>query len=130
MTDAGRPKEPCNLTDEQFVYILNEYSQGASDTEIKAYIWEHRGSYSNDLWDRWLKEEDIFSEAIKKGRILSEAWWTKSGRINLKDDKFNYTGWYMNMKNRFNWADKQDINQNNTGAPQVIVTKNYLPKND
>ena len=121
----GRPKEPCELTDDQFIYILTEYSQGASDVEIRAYIWEQRGSFSCDLWDRWLKEEEIFSGTIKKGRELSEAWWNKSGRINLKDKDFSYTGWYMQMKNRFGWADKQEINQTNIGAPQVIVTKNY-----
>lgn len=107
---SGRLKELCEFNDEQFIYILHEYSQGASDVEIKAYIWEQRGSFSNDLWDRWLKEEYVFSETIKKGRILSEAWWNKSGRTNLKDSSFSYTGWYMQMKNRFGWADTQNIN--------------------
>jgi hypothetical protein len=125
MAELGRPKEPCNLIDEQFIYILHEYSEGASDVEIRAYIWMQRGSFSQDLWERWIEEEERFSLTIKKGRELSQAWWEKNGRKNLHSESFNPTLWYMNMKNRFNWADKQDINQNNTGVPQVVVTKNY-----
>lgn len=121
----GVHKQPCDLTDENFIHILSEYDMGASDVEIKAYIWHERGSFSNDLWDRWLEEEPTFAETIKKGRELSHAWWLRNGRINLRDDKFNYTGWYMNMKNRFGWADKQDVNQHNTGQTQIILHKNY-----
>lgn len=120
----SRPKEPCELTEEQLFHILKEYSEGASDVEIRAYIWTVRGSFSNDLWERWLNEEEIFSEIIKKGRELSRAWWEKNGRVNLKDKDFNPTLWYMNMKNRFGWADKQEVSQHNTN-PQVVVTKNY-----
>lgn len=120
--EVGRPKEPLILWEGWAQEVLALYEVGASDVEIKALIWKRRGSFSNDLWDRWLKEEAEFSETIKVGKMLSEAAWTKQGRENLKVKEFNYVGWYMNMKNRFNWSDKtqQEISGPN-GQPVQIT---------
>ena len=35
--------------------------------------------------------------------------------------EFNYTGWYMNMKNRFNWKDRQDVTTNDKDMPTPIL---------
>ena len=96
------------LTEEQLLEILELYSIGGSDVEVKAMIWKWQGSFSNNLWERWMEEEQTFWETIKRGRELSRAWWISKGRSELDNKDFSYTGWYMNMKNRFGWADKQE----------------------
>jgi len=107
--NSGRQKETINtLPEGWYNQVLDLYKEGGSDVEVKALIYEMRGSFSNDLWDRWLIEEAVFSETIKIGRMLEAAWWQRNGRKGLVNPNFNYTGWYMNMKNRFGWKDKQE----------------------
>lgn len=67
------------------------------------------------------EEKDEFFDTIKKAKTIVE---------NFAEKRLfgtTPTGAIFALKN-YGWKDTQDINQNNTGAPQVIVTKNYLPK--
>lgn len=126
MGKAGRPLSKLDLPEGWQEEVVNLYSEGASDVEIKALICKWRGSMSNDLWERWMREEPIFSETINHGRSLSHAWWERNGRVHLQNKDFSYVGWYMNMKNRFKWADKQEIDHSNTDgtlAKQQDLTK-------
>lgn len=107
---GGRPKVELDLPEGWHDTVLNLYMEGASDAEVKKEIYGMRGTFSNNLWERWMEEEEEFWETIKMGRMLSEAWWNGQGRTNLRDKDFSYTGWYMNMKNRFGWADRQETN--------------------
>ena len=124
MAKVGRPKEDLSsLPDNWHEEVLELYCEGAADVEIKALIYQWRGTFSCDLWNRWMKEDDEFSVTIKKGRMLSESWWNKSGRKNLKEKDFSYTGWYMNMKNRFGWRDKQETTLQGGDKPiETIIT--------
>ena len=112
---GGRPKEDLSsLPEGWYNDVLELYKEGGSDAEVWAMIYEWRGTFSNNLWERWMNEEPEFWETIKGGRKLSESWWQKNGRTNLTNKDFSYTGWYMNMKNRFGWADntKTDVTTN------------------
>lgn len=100
--------------------VIELMAQGASKVEVCAEL----EICEETLYD-WCREESPrfhkeFSESIKKGEKLSQAWWERNGRINLENSQFNYTGWYMNMKNRFKWADRQ-YNEN-TGNQTVTVS--------
>ena len=132
---VGRPKELFKPWAGWQDDILSLYSEGGSDVEIRAMMLEKmkRKSFHFDLWDRWLKEEAQFSETIKMGKLLSEAWWMREGREGLKKDsmqetvKLNYTGWYMNMKNRFGWSDKPDVKEE---EKSTSITFNFIEKTE
>lgn len=122
----ARPKETTESLPEYWdAYVYNLYREGASDVEVKALIYGWRGSFSNDLWDRWLKDDPKFSETIKEGRQLSHSWWERIGRKHLGNKNFSYVGWYMNMKNRHGWADKQEVKSEHSGpngTPIQVIT--------
>ena len=110
--------------------IIELMTQGASLIEVSANL-----DISRDTIHDWTNKDSPrykkkFSDTIKRGIELSEAWWLKLGREKLtlkyQSDNLNFTGWYMNMKNRFGWKDKQDVTSNNKTIDTVIM----LPSND
>ena len=107
---AGRPKKTLDILPRGWRgELIRMGDEGASDVEMRVYL-----DISNDLWYRFLEEEPEFSETVKRAQERAEAWWNKVGRSNLelsKGESFNSTTWIFNMKNRFNWRDKQDVNQ-------------------
>lgn len=127
---GGRPKKTIqNLPQNWKKMVLDNMAEGASIEEIIILL-----DISHDLYARLMREEEEFSETLKKGKALSKAWWLKQGRLNLFSDpkSFSFTGWYMNMKNRFGWTDKQETNVNiqvptSITIPQKGKTIRLLP---
>lgn len=105
-----RPKEPCELTKAQLKEILKRYAAGAADIEVIAYVIGIRGTFSKDLFARWLKEEPDFSDTVTRGRLLSEAWWINKGRAKLAAKTFQNGLYALHMSNRFGWTGKTDVN--------------------
>tara|TARA_R110002020_G_scaffold51588_8_gene145987 strand:+ start:61 stop:555 length:495 start_codon:yes stop_codon:yes gene_type:complete len=124
---GGRPKAKLDLKKGWKEAVLSEYSEGASDVEVRVLLKKFRkkASLSNDLWTRWMAEERMFSETIKQGREASERWWLRLGR-GMAAGKIvgNSTTWIFNMKNRFAWADRREIESiisTGTGRDSVAI---------
>ena len=111
---ANKVGRPTKYKPEMCDIVIELMKEGASQQEVLGEL-----GISNATFYKWKQENEEFSETIKRGIRLSQAWWEKEGRTSLRDREFNYTGWYMNMKNRFNWSDKKEFN--NEGSITVMV---------
>ncbi len=123
MDGRGRPTK---FTDDMPDRAIALMSEGASLYEVAADLGIHY-----DTLNEWRKSNPVFSEAIKAGEARSRAWWERNGRLSLKDKDFSYTGWYMNMKNRFGWADKQEHSGPNGGPMQTeLIERRIIDPSD
>ena len=118
MTDkGGRPKiELTDLREDWKEHILKESSEGASIVELSVDL-----DICRETFYALSEREPEFSDTVKKCKQLSEAWWKRKGRTNLDSKTFSYVGWYMNMKNRFGWADKQETKTDNTNTSTINI---------
>jgi hypothetical protein len=106
--------------------IISLSKEGASIVELAVELDICRNTFYA------LSERDEhFMNTVKRCKELCEAWWIKKGRTELDNKDFSYTGWYMNMKNRFNWADKQENKNDNTTTHKGEIKINYnVPKDE
>jgi hypothetical protein len=99
--------------------ILEMMSQGASVLEVRAET-----GIGREVWERMEEEEPEFREVTLRGKEMSEAWWMNEARKNLYNGKFQTVLWYMNMKNRFGWKDKAEVDYTSGGKPimpQIMI---------
>lgn len=99
---------PTKYKPEYCEEIIQYMRDGKSLAEFAAHI-----NVARDTVNEWANVHPEFSAAKKHAIELSEAWWTSQGRIALREREFNHVLWYMNMKNRFGWRDKQEIEMDN-----------------
>lgn len=115
MAKMGRPEiNPQDIESNWKEAMLNAYSDGKSDVWVRARVFK---AVSNSTWYRWLEHEE-FSETVKEGRLLSQAWWedvSVDHAVGNNTDA-NATSLIFNMSNRFKdeWKQRQSVEQTTT----------------
>jgi hypothetical protein len=104
--------------------VVELMREGASLVEVYAAL-----DIDDDTLYDWCNEESPrfkqeFSDAVKTGRRLSHAWWERHGRQQLDNKEFNSTLWYMNMKNRHGWKDRQETEHK--GEVQLSIAEQII----
>lgn len=105
---GGRPKkslDSLSLPSNWKVTVFKLASQGLSKEEI--YLHHYR--INPYLFDALYEREAEFFEVVKKAELLCKGWWMEIGRKSLKKQYFHDALWYMNMKNRFGWKDRSEV---------------------
>lgn len=105
-SNIGRPAEYkpefCNIVIEQ---MQKGYSKEATAGAI---------GISKQTFYRWMKEYKDFSDAVQIGEVLSQQTWEGKAvdySVHTKDGKRLDSRIYaLQMKNRFGWTDKKEIN--------------------
>jgi hypothetical protein len=121
-SNAGRP--PIQLKDLPEGWketILNLSKQGASIVELAVEL-----EISRDTFYALSEREEEFFDTVKRCKELCESWWLRKGRTELENKDFSFTGWYMNMKNRFGWADKTENKNENVNFNSAPMSKEEI----
>lgn len=103
--------------------MLELASEGASELEIRITALD---GICHETWERLINENKEFSETVKRCRGLCQVWWEKVGRNGAAGaGEINPTTWIFNMKNRFDWRDKRDVEQTHKGSVNLVAPDQY-----
>jgi hypothetical protein len=102
---VGRPKKTLDDLPSNWKEIMILLGQeGGSRAEVQCAL-----GMNETTWYRFLDEYEEFSQTEKERKTLSEAWWNHRGREMVNGSKGDSTVWIFNMKNRFGWKDRIDV---------------------
>lgn len=96
---------------------------------VEGYSFEAFGAnchVGKDTLYKWLEEHEEFLDARKIGESYCRKTWEKIGKDGASGfiENFNAASWIFNMKNRFKWTDKVEVE--NTGANTVNINYSLI----
>lgn len=105
----GRPPEITKeWADEQAETLADMFAGGESVPEVAAKLNICKTSFYKAT-----KISTEFMNSYKRGLSLSEAWWSRLGRVGAAGKiDIQPTTWIFNMKNRFGWKDRIETMDN------------------
>jgi len=117
-TKAGRPtsyrKKYCEM--------LTEHMRGGKSFETFATAV----GVARDTLYQWTKRHPEFAEAKTKATELALDFWEDLGIKGATGEKpVNPTIWIFNMKNRFGWRDRKQL-EHTGDKPEIKI---YMPDN-
>jgi hypothetical protein len=102
----GKKGRPTKYSPKLCELLPAMFANGESVVEVCAELGIHK-----DTFFEWVKIHPDFSDSYKKGLELSAAWWTRLGRFgSMGKMRLQPATWIFNMKNRFKWTDRQELN--------------------
>jgi len=117
---------PSNWKDK----MLEMMSEGASISELCAEFNIPKSAHR-----RFVSQDEEYADYYEMGKTLSEAWWSKEGRLNLSNRNFNNRMWAINMFNRFNWKfsetpkgkpEKEDPKPKSSASKKTLPSESEL----
>lgn len=104
-----------------------EYCQKLIEHMREGLSFETFGAVIGVARDRvyvWAKKHPEFAEAKKEALDLCQLFWEQLGRDGARGGihNFNMGAWCFNMKNRFGWRDKKDVEVSGDVNTTVNVT--------
>jgi hypothetical protein len=104
-----------------------EYCELVIDHMAKGHSFDSFGGavgVCNQTLYNWASKYPEFEQAKREGFAKAQLFWEKIGIAGVvgKVPGFNVTGWIFNMKNRFKWHDRQEIQHElGEGTKQILL---------
>ena len=109
---VGRPRTTVDDLPQDWEQIIMDCGQeGGSAVEMRCLL-----ALGESAWGTLLEDSDEFRRTVKSGQDLCQVWWERQGRKMTTGADGNATVWIFNMKNRFSWHDKQQVDHTSSDA--------------
>lgn len=115
--------------------MMTWYGQGCTDDEVIANILIERGTFSRYIFGFWQASVPEFKDVLEKGKILQKAWWIKTGRENIQNNKFNTPLYIRLMLNLYKWrlseaakSETPELNTDNLTTEELETLERLMKK--